>query len=164
MRSKSFGDIGLRKSRRWAQDQLGVPDGLSDICRYQRELDVMTPTVILDGDARAGLAMRRDGSRIAPPQTDIVALKRKIPRRGERAIAAAQHRDPQGASPSPAVRASSCFNMKCCTLPSAVRGRSSTKTISRGTLKRASCISTCASKSCASTELPARLITKATGT
>jgi hypothetical protein len=43
----------------------------------------MTPTVILDGDARASLAMRRDGSRIAPPQANVVALKCKIPRRGE---------------------------------------------------------------------------------
>ena len=37
---------------------------------------------------------------------------------------------------------SACLSTKCCTLPSAVRGRSFTPMNSRGTLKRASCAST----------------------
>ena len=41
----------------------------------------------------------------------------------------------------------------------AVRGRSSTKMMSRGTLKRASCLCTCARNSCASTAHPERRIT-----
>ena len=42
------------------------------------------------------------------------------------------------------VRSASCLSRKCCTLPSALRGRPSTNTTSRGTLKRASCVPTVA--------------------
>ncbi len=84
---------------------------------------------------------------------------RKIARGRERAVAAAEYRDLQMASPCEVSGVSSCLSMKCWTLPSAVRGRSSTKTISRGTLKRASCVSTCARNSSASTEHPVRLMT-----
>jgi hypothetical protein len=38
-------------------------------------------------------------NRIAPPQSDIMALQRKIARGRERAVAAAEHRDLQDASP-----------------------------------------------------------------
>ena len=99
------------------------------------------------------------GGCIAPPQADLMALHREIARGRERAVAAAEHCDLQIASPCDDSGASSCRSMKCCTLPSAVRGRSSTNTISRGTLKRASCVSTCARRSSASTEHPARRIT-----
>lgn len=51
------------------------------------------------------------------------------------------------------------FSAKCWILPNAVRGNSSVKKISRGTLKRASCEPACAISASASTRTPGRLIT-----
>src|SRR6476620_324483 len=146
MRREQPRDILLRKSRSRTQNQLSIADGFGDICRHQRQLHLVPAVRILEDNARATRAMLRYLSRIAPPQADVVTLKRKIAGGCEGAVAAAEHRDLQEASPCPAAGSSSCLNMKCCTLPRAVRGRSSTKTISRGTLKRASCASTCARK------------------
>src|ERR1700737_2308403 len=159
MRRELPRDIVLRKSRGRAQDQLGIADGFGNVCRYQRQLRVVLAIGILDDDARARRAMLRYLSCIAPPQPDLMAVQRKIARGRKRAVAAAEHRDLQSASPCAGLGSYSCLSMKCWTLPNAVRGRSSTKTISRGTLKRASCVSTCAFKSSASTKHPARLIT-----
>src|SRR5258705_573776 len=164
MRREQPCDVLLRKGRGRAQDQFSIPDGFGDFCGHQRKLQIVMAIGVLEDNARAHGPMRRYLSRIAPPQADVMALQRKIARGCEGTVAAAKHRDLQLASPCARGCSSSCLSMKCWTLPNAVRGRSSTKTISRGTLKRASCFSTCASKSCASTELPARLITKATGT
>src|SRR6266849_3326062 len=159
MRREQPRDIGLRKSRGRAQDQLSIADGFGDVGSHQRQLRVVLAVGVLEDNARACRAMLRYLNCIAPPQADLMALKRKIARGCERAIAAAEHRDLQEASPCAGAGSSSCLSMKCCTLPKAVRGRSSTKTISRGTLKRASCVSTWAFKSSASTEHPARRIT-----
>src|SRR6478752_2664908 len=93
---------------------------------------------------------------IAPPQADVVPLQCEIACCGKRSVATAQHRDLHEFS---LVRVSNCFNMKCCTLPRAVRGKSSTKTMSRGALNRASCVCTCALRLSASTRHPERLIT-----
>lgn len=51
------------------------------------------------------------------------------------------------------------FSTKCWILPNAVRGNSSVKIISRGTLKRASCEPACAVNASASSRTPGRLIT-----
>ena len=155
MRRELRRDVVLRESRGRAQDQFGAADGFGDIGRHQRELHVVAAVGILDDDARARGAMRGHRGGIAPPQPHLMALQRKIARRRERAVAAAEHRDLHIVFP-PAI---SLQFRKCCTLPSAVRGRSSTKTISRGTLKRASCVSTCAFNASASTRQPARRIT-----
>src|SRR5438876_2681337 len=159
MRREQPRDIPLRKSRGRAQDQLSIADGFRDVRGHQRKLQVVTANGFLEDDARACRAMLVYLCGGAPPQPDLMALQRKIARGREGAVAAAEHRDLQIASPWEHSGASSCLSMKCCTLPKAVRGRSSTKTISRGALKRASCVSTCAFKSSASTEQPARLIT-----
>src|SRR4051812_48284679 len=99
--------------------------------------------------------MLRDQGGITAPQADVVSLQREIARRGERSVAAPQNRDLHERS---LVVESSCFNKKCCTLPSAVRGKSSTKTISRGTLNRASWVWTCAlSASTSTSALPRRM-------
>src|SRR5712671_6488398 len=159
MRREQVSDIALREGRGRAQDQLGVADGFGNASRYQRQLHVVSAIGVLEDNARACRAMRRYLGRVAPPQADIVALERKITRGRERAVAAAKHRDLQDASPCAGAGPSSCRSMKCCTLPKAVRGRSSTKMISRGTLKRASCVNTCAFKFSASTKHPERLMT-----
>src|ERR1700730_11241001 len=159
MRRKVACYIGLREGRRWAQDQFGVADGFGHVGRHQGQLHVVPAVRVLEDDSGARRAMLCDLCGIAPPQSDVMALQRKIARGRKRAIAAPEHRDLQMASPCEDFGASSCLSMKCCTLPKAVRGKSSTKTISRGTLKRASCVSTCAFKFSASTKHPARLIT-----
>lgn len=51
------------------------------------------------------------------------------------------------------------FSAKCWIFPNAVRGNSSVKKISRGTLKRASCEPACAISASASSRTPGRLIT-----
>src|ERR1700682_3400039 len=154
MRREQPRDILLRKSRGRAQDQLSIADGFGNVCGHRRQLHVVPALGVLEGNARARGPMRRSLSCIAPPQADVMALKRKIACGCEGAITAAEHRDPQGASPCAGASSSSCLSMKCWTLPKAVRGRSSTKTISRGTLKRASCVSTCAFKFSTSTKHP----------
>src|SRR6266404_8697627 len=159
MRRQQSCDILLRKGRGRAQDQFSIPDGFGDVCGHQRKLHVVAAIGVLEDNARARGPMLRYLSCIAPPQVDVMALQRKIARGCEGAVATAKHRDLQVASPCAGVRSSICFSMKCCTLPKAVRGRSSTKMISRSILKRASCVCTCAFKSSASTEQPARLIT-----
>src|ERR1700738_635061 len=152
-------DIALRESRGGAQDQLGIADGFGDVCRHQRQLHGVLAVGVLEEDPGTRRAMRGCRSCIAPPEAHVMALQCKIARGRKRGIAAAKHRDLQSASPCEDFGASSCLSMKCWTLPRAVRGKSSTKTISRGTLKRASCVSTCAFKFSASTKHPARLIT-----
>src|SRR5450432_2177022 len=152
-------DIMLREGRGRAQHQLDAANSFGDVRGDQCQLHIVPAVGVLENDAGARRAMLVYQRRIAPPQPDLVALQREIARGRERAVAAAEHRDLQMASPSEDCGSSSCRNMKCCTLPSAVRGRSSTNTISRGTLKRASCVSTCALKSSAPTEHPARRIT-----
>ena len=159
MRREPGRDIVLREGRGRAQDQFGTVDGFGNVGCHQRQLSVVPAVGVLDDNARARRAMLRYLCCIAPPEADLMALQREIARGRERAVAATEHRDLQGASPSEGAGSSSCRSMKCWTLPNAVRGRSSTKTMSRGTLKRASCVRTCAFKSSASTEHPARLIT-----
>src|SRR5258705_873227 len=159
MRREQPCDVLLRKGRGGAQDQFSIPDGSGDFCGHQRKLQIVMAIGVLEDNARARGPMRRYLSRIAPPQADVMALQRKIARGCEGAVAAAEHRDLQWASPCARVGSSSCLSMKCWTLPKAVRGKSSTKTMSRGTLKRASCFCTCAFKSSTSTDRPARLIT-----
>ena len=159
MRRELLGDVGLREGRRRAQDQFGIANRARNIGRDQGELGVVRALRILDDDARAGRTMRRDGVLVAAPETDLVALQGEVTGRGERSVAAAQNCNFQWDSPSIGVAAWSCFNLKCCTLPSAVRGSSATKTISRGTLKRASCVSTCARSASAVTLHSGRSIT-----
>src|SRR5450755_3904855 len=152
-------DIVLREGRGRAQDQLDVADGFGNVSRHQGQLHVVPAISVRHDNPRARCAMLRHLARIAPPQVDVVALQCKIARGRKRAVAAAEHRDLQGASPCTVAGASSCRSMKCWTLPKAVRGRSSTKTMSRGTLNRASWVSTCAFRFSASTEHPFRLMT-----
>src|SRR5260370_36299808 len=159
MRREQPRDILLRKGRGRAQDQFSIPDGFGDICGHQSQLHVVTAVGVLEDNAQIHGPMRRYLGRTAPPQPDAMALQCKIARGCEGAIAAAKHRDLQWTSPCAHVGSSSCLSMKCWTLPRAVRGKSSTKMISRGILKRASCVSTCAFKSSASTTHPARLMT-----
>src|SRR5882724_5580454 len=159
MRREQPRNILLRKGRGRAQDQFSIPDGFGDVCSHLRQLHVATAIGVLEHNARAHGPMRRYLSRIASPQADVMALQRKIACGCEGAVAAAKHRDLQLASPCARGCSSSCLSMKCWTLPNAVRGRSSTKTISRGTLKRASCVDTCAFKFSASTKHPERLMT-----
>src|SRR2546429_2217111 len=159
MRREQPRNILLRKGRGRAQDQFSIPDGFGDVCSHLRQLHVAPAIGVLELNARAHGPMGRYLSRIASPQADVMALQRKIACGCEGAVAAAEHRDLQWVSPCAHVGSASCLSMKCWTLPKAVRGKSSTKTISRGTLKRASCVSTCVFRSSASTEQPARLIT-----
>src|SRR6266576_6162963 len=159
MRREQRCDILLRKGRGRAQNQFGIPDGFGDVCGHLRQLHVVTAIGVLEHNARAHGPMRRYLSRIASPQADVMALQRKIACGCEGAVAAAEHRDLQWVSPCARVGSSSCLSMKCWTLPKAVRGKSSTKTISRGTLKRASCVNTCAFRFSASTKHPERLMT-----
>ena len=100
MRREQACDIALREGRRRAQDQLGAVDGFGNVSRHQRQLHVVPAIGVLEDNARAGCAMLRHLCRIAPPQADLVALQREIARGRERAVAAAQHRDLQGVSPS----------------------------------------------------------------
>ncbi len=116
------------------QDQLGLGNGGSHIGRDQRQLHIVAAIVILDHDARSRSPMRRDLLLIAPPQPDLTSRQRKVARGGEGSIAATQHCNLQATSPRVCDCASSCFSRKCCTLPKAVRGRSVTKTMSRGIL------------------------------
>src|ERR1700739_4362457 len=159
MRCELCCNIGLREGGCGTQDQFNVAHRFSDVRRHQRQLRVVLTARILQQDFRAGRTLRRNHFGVAPPEPDVVALKRKITRGGERAVAAAQHCNLQSESPRAESEASSCLNMKCWTFPKAVRGRSSTKTTSRGTLKRASCDCTCAFRSFPSSRLPERLIT-----
>ncbi len=67
-----------------AQDQFGVADGFGDVRCHQRQLHLVPAIGVLDDDAGAGRAMRRDLRQIAPPQPDVVALQaqnRPRPRR-----------------------------------------------------------------------------------
>ncbi len=137
MRREQPRDVGLREGRGRAQDQLGAADSFGDVRRDQRQLHVMSAVGVLDRYAGARRAMLRDQFRVAPPHPDVMALHCKIAGGREGAVAAAEYRDLQSEPPCE-VGASSWRSMKCCTLPKAVRGRSSTNTMSRGTLKRAS--------------------------
>src|SRR5215471_20406732 len=110
-------------------------------------------------NAGAVRALRFDEAAIPTPEPHVMTLKRKIACRGKGAVAAPEDCDFQLASPRASACASSSFNMKCWTLPNAVRGKSSTKTMSRGTLKRASCDLTCVCKSSEATLLPDRVTT-----
>ena len=134
MRSKQASDIRLCESGGGAQDQFGTADGLGDICRHQRQFDVVTAVVVLHQDARAGGAMCSDRLCIAAPEPDLMSRQREIARGGERAVSPTQNRNLQDASPCARTCASSCLSRKCWTFPSAVRGRSVTKTMSRGIL------------------------------
>ncbi len=138
MRREQLPDIGLGEGRGGAQDQLDVAHGRGNVRCHQRQLHIVPAVAVLDDDAGACRAMLRDQIRITPPQPDVMTLQGKIAGSREGAIAAAEYRDLQSGPPCEVVGVSSWRSMKCCTLPSAVRGRSSTNTISRGTLKRAS--------------------------
>src|SRR6266700_3857700 len=137
MRRQSPRDVGLRESRSRTQDKLSASDGGADVRGDQGQLDIMPAVDVLDDDAGARSAMRLDHVRVAAPQSYIMALQCQIAGSRERAIAAAEYRDFHAVSPR--AVASMSFSMKCWTFPRAVRGRSTTKTISRGTLNRASC-------------------------
>ena len=152
-------DVGLCEGRRGTQDQFDVKDRFRNVGGHQRELRVVGPLGILDDDARAGGLVCGHGIGVAAPEADLVTRQGEITGRGERSVAAAQNCDFQWDSPSIGVAAWSCFNLKCCTLPSAVRGSSVTKTMSRGTLKRASCVSTCTRSASAVTLHSGRSIT-----
>ena len=159
MRREQARDIVLRKCRSRAQDQFSFADGVGNVRCHQRQLNVVPAVRVLQQDARARRAMRGHLPGIAPPQPDLMALQHEIACGRERAVAAAKHRDLHMASPDAGAVSWSCRSRKCWTLPRAVRGRSSTKTMSRGTLNRASCVSTCALRASASTKHPARRIT-----
>ena len=113
MRRKLVGDVRLRERGCGAQDQFHATDSFGHIGCDQRELHIVLAVRILEHDARARLAMRRDHLGITPPQPDIMALKCEIAGGRERAIAAAEHRDPHNVSPEAGERASSRFSMKC---------------------------------------------------
>src|SRR5262249_53144287 len=84
----------------------------------------------------AGGAVHRHCVLVAPPQPNLVASHGEVARGRERAVSSTEHGDAHQDS------LASSFKRKCWTLPSALRGRSSTKTTSRGILKRASCAPT----------------------
>src|SRR3954469_8179729 len=144
MRRKVGCNIMLRERRCRAKNQFGAANGLGDIGRHKLEFDVMPTSRVLDQDARSGGTVRGDRACIAAPKSDLMALQGKVAGGRERAVAAAEDRDLQRRSPKIS------FSLKCCTLPSAVRGKSSTNTNSRGTLKRASRVSMCACNALAS--------------
>ncbi len=130
MRRQRAGNIRLRRRGRRAQDQLRALHGFRNVVGDERKHRVMMPTEILDDDAAPGVAMRRDGVTIAPPQPHVVAAQSEVAGRCERAVASPENRDAHGYA-RPASRS---FSMKCCTLPRTLRGNASTKTISRGNL------------------------------
>ena len=152
MRRERARDVVLRGRGRRAEDQFGIAHGLGDVGRDQRRLRLVPPAKILHRDGAARRVVRLDGLGVAPPQPHVVAGERHVARRRERAVAAAEDRDAHQ------VRSSS-RSTKCCTLPIALRGSASTNTYSRGTLKRASCASRCASSARASHVAPARRTT-----
>ncbi len=136
-------DIVLRGRGGRAEDQFGVAHRRGDVVRHQRQLRLVPPAKILHRDDAAGRVVCLHGFDVAPPQPHVVTGKRHVARRRERAIAAAEHCDAHQLRPV-------SRSTKCCTLPIALRGSASTNTYSRGTLKRASCVSRCASSARAS--------------
>ena len=95
MRREQPRDIGLRKRRRRAQDQLGAADGFGDVDVTSASCTSWRPLMSLTQDAGARRAMLRHLRRVAPPQPDVMALQGKIARGREGAIAAAEYRDLQ---------------------------------------------------------------------
>ena len=138
MRRQHAGDVGLGRRRRRAHDELGPLHRLADVGGDQAQARLMPAPEILDGDDAAGCAMRLDGLAIATPQPHVVAGKREITGRRQRAISTAQYGDPHSLPAPfrlPPLRpATRSLSLKCCTLPMALRGRLSTITYSRGTL------------------------------
>src|SRR5262245_18952104 len=108
---------------------------------------------VLHQNLAAGGAVRRHCVLVAPPQPDLVAGHGEVARGRERAVSSAEHGDAHQDSFACSLR------RKCWTLPSALRCRSSTKTTSRGILKRASCAPTWRTSAWASTAAPLRRTT-----
>ena len=77
----SVGDVGLREGWRRAQDQFGAGTA-SAMSVVTSQVHIVLATHSFK-DARARGAMLRDLCRVAPPQADLVALQRKIPRGGK---------------------------------------------------------------------------------
>ena len=148
MRRECTRDVPLSGRRSWAENQVCTADRCRNVIRQQGGLCFMPPTKILHDDRAAGCLVGLDGRAVAAPEAHVMPGKRKIARRRERAVPAAKHRD--------AHQRSISRSRKCCTLPMALRGSASTNTYSRGTLKRASCVSKCASSAGTSIAQPAR--------
>src|SRR6476660_2495797 len=110
----------------------------------------MAAAEVLQDDGAADRLMHLDRCTVAPPEPHLLAGKREIARRRERAVAAAKHRDFHDCRSFPRKRVSSSFfswlwvpafagtsgesfsrSTKCCTLPIALRGSASTNTYSR---------------------------------
>jgi hypothetical protein len=71
-------DIVLREGRGRAQDQLDVADCFGNVSRYQGQLYIVPAIGVRHDNPRARRTMFRHLGRIAPPQSDVVALQRKI--------------------------------------------------------------------------------------
>ena len=100
MRREPGRDIVLCEGRGRAQDQFSTIDDFGNIGCHQRQLSIVPAVGVLDDNVRARRAMLRYLCCIAPPEANLMALQREIARGRERAVAATEHRDLQGASPS----------------------------------------------------------------